>query len=645
MNHFFLWLGTGSSNESLGKILLENLKSVDDVRNLRGRNWSLWFAAQANGLGAFRNDRIRPLIPGGGETGRNRRLLWFGHAWSASDGNQPPISILEKHSAEMSVARLIEKGRENCDGVYALIIIDELEKKIAIASDMLGSFHIYYRKLSDGIAVSNSSSLLAGLLPLSSLDPVGVQELCSNSVPNEDRSIWCEVKKLRAAEILNIDTHQTQVELTRHRPILQILNDIRGYEKDPLPRVYDSIEGVLDILQQSGGRGEEFRDLPWAVDLTGGNDSRALMAAIVAHQIKVASTVTGPSSDPDVQIGESLARKLKIKHFTRTPLGQVSFTQFMEALSLTDGEFDAFEYAGVVDVHRRHIRDQLQFSLNGSYCEVARGHAFRSGLPGMMFPNRISESLCHRSPLDLQNPAVIRWRYVLSLKFESSQLFSNAAHSETSDYFPQIFQRFMSYSHHLPQHAQLDLIHIDLRMERWLGRLLSSTNQLWPAISPWGFQSPLTSVLTTAPQWRRNGLLTRAFTFRFAPDLAHEPLYTGNPAMPFSLRHAYKFLPVVSYFAHRALTKVSAKLNLSDTQRSRSAMERQPEFCSTSEINSWINQPLLLDSGLFKPERLMPFLSMTRPQSDVDHRIWCRLVTIEAALRRQVTPANSDPHN
>jgi hypothetical protein len=199
----------------------------------------------------------------------------------------------------------------------------------------------------------------------------------------------------------------------------------------------------------------------------------------------------------------------------------------------------------------------------------------------------------------------------------------------------------MSYTQHLPQHAQLDLIHIDLRMERWQGRIASSTNQLWPAISPWGFQSPSASILTAAPECRRNSLLTRAFTFRYAPELAIEPLFTGNPAMPFSFGNVHKFMPVIPYFAHRALTKVSAKLHRSGTQRSRSALERQPDFCSASEINSWINQPLLLDSGLFKPDRLMPFLSKTRPQSDIEHRIWCRLLTIEAALRRQAILSNS----
>jgi hypothetical protein len=365
------------------------------------------------------------------------------------------------------------------------------------------------------------------------------------------------------------------------------------------------------------------------------------MAAILSQGISVASTVTGPDDDPDVQISESLARKLNIPQFTRRPLGSVSFPQFMEALSLTDGEFDAVEYAGIAAVHRQHIMDGLQFSLNGSYCELARGHAFRLGLRGMIFADATSESLCKRGALNLRHPSVVRWQQVCSLKEISSRLFSESARRESAHYFPEMFQRLSAYTGHLPQHAQLDLIHLDLRMERWQGRIASSTNQLWPAISPWGFQSPLKSVLTTAPQQRRSGLLTRELTFRYAPDLATEPLYTGNPAMPFSLRNAYKFFPVVPFFADRALNKIRAKLIRNGQQVTRTIAEAQPKLCSDPEVIRWLKAPLLVETGLFNPTVLLPFLSTIRPKTETEMRLWCRLLTVESALRRQAESSAS----
>lgn len=635
MNHFFLWIGDNPTNARLGKVLLGKHKSIEHAVALDGPNWSFCLANQKDGLGAFPHDRIRSLKTAECRPETHRRLFWCGHAWSEQDGNQPATSTLQHCSAEADISHLARKVRENTDGVYALFIIDDSQKRIAIAADPLGSFHIYFRILPDGIAVSSSSAVLAGLQPLSPLDPLGVQELCSHAVANEDRSIWADVKKLRSGQIAILDTGRKSIELAEHRPLLSVLDAIRGYANDPVPFVYQSISGTLDILNRHGGRGEMYRELPWATDLTGGNDSRALFAAILAKRINSAATVTGGPGEADVRISEELANKLGLKHFTRTPLDAVSYQQFSDALSLTDGEYDAIEYAGIADVHHRHIADHLQFSLNGAYCELARGHAFRMGLPGMLRPDAVSSALCKRSPLDLQHPSVRHWNQALTLKAEVRELFSAPARAASENYFPALFEHLMSYSRHLPQHSQLDLIHIDLRHERWLGRLLSSTNQIWPAISPWGFSSPLNAILTSAPQHRRNGLLTRELTLRYAPEIAFEPLYTGNPAIPFSFKHAHHFLPLIAFFTERAANKIKARFIRSSPTPTRSLLARQAQLCSTRQIRDWTGKPLLAGSGLFDNDKLMLTLALDRPKSDADYRLWCRLLTIEGALRRQ----------
>lgn len=631
MNHFFLWVGLRAGViPSEDHKLLSHYKSVEKVLSAAGNNWRITYAIQQGGLGAFSDDRRRILTTHYGK----RHLFWFGHAWSKSDGPQPSITLLGKNADKLSNVDLVKVARDNSFGVFALLLIDESSGEIIVAADSLGSFHVYQRKFQSGIAISNSSAMLAGLLPHASLDPVGIQELCSNAVANEDRTIWADVKKLRGGQILKIHAQNSQVELIGHRPLLTELNDIHGYAANPVPALFDAVSDVLQTIDGIGGRGPEFRQLPWIADLTGGNDSRALMAAIVANHINVASTVSGPSTDPDVQIGEHLAKQLGILHFTRPPQNPITTAQFFDALSLTDGEFDIIEYSDVAAIHRHHIRDGLQFSLNGTYGELGRGHAWRMGLPGMLFPNVMAEKLQRREPLMLKHPSVARWGQNFSLK-NPTMLFSKDANSACVDYFPGMFERLMTYVGHLPQHAQLDLIHVDLRQERWYGRLASCTNQIWPAIAPWGFQGPLTKVLTSNPTCRRNGLLTRAFTFSYAPLLAMEPLYTGNPAMPFSLKQAHRFLPVVPFFANRALQKALSRFHLNKHDEAPTARARQPLLCSDPEVREWLTSPSLADSGLFNKDLLIRLLSPDQPQSVRMHRLWCRLLTLEAALRHQ----------
>lgn len=630
MNHFFLWIGEGSEKINFGTEQLNHFKSPGSISRLAGNGWSLCHAAQKDGLGAHGGNRIHLLKTKQG----SKHLLWFGHAWSKTDGACPPFSILNQCADGTINTRLIEMARENTNGVFSLILIDDTKGEVVVCADAIGSFQVYHRSFTDGVAISNSSALLSALPPRSSLDPLGVQELCSNAVANEDRSTWQDVRKLRAAHLLQVDCSRPKVSLIPHRPLLDILNGITGYQADPLPAVFDAMSHALITLQNHGGRGAEFRDLQWVADLTGGNDSRALVAAIVANHIKVASTVSGSSDDPDVLIGEHLAKILGIPHFTRGEPSPVSSAQFFEALRLTDGEYDAIEYAGVAEVHHQHIRDGLQFSLNGSYGELGRGHAWRLGLTGMLFPDSVAATLTRRGPLSLDHPSVARWNQMFTLK-NPEGLFSPSAYVSTTDYFPGMFRRLLSYAGHLPWHAQLDLIHADLRMERWQGRLLSNTGQIWPAVSPWGFQEPLTQVLTASPTMRRNGLLTRAFTLAYAPILAQEPLYTGNPAMPFSLKNAHRFLPLIPYFTGRATQKIQSRFLPGNKAAEPSALERQPLLCTDREIMNWMREPLLAETGLFDRDILLLAISPDRPQSERMHQLWRRLITLEAGLRQQ----------
>jgi hypothetical protein len=630
VNHFFLWVSQDTGKIAFGAALLNHFKSPGPVSRLAGKGWSLCHAAQNDGLGAYADNRIHLLKTEQG----GKHLLWFGHAWSKSDGARPPFSILNQCADDTTNIRLIEMAREKTNGVFALILIDDTKGEVVVCADAIGSFQVYHRSFADGVAISNSSALLAALPPRSSLDPLGAQELCSNAVANEDRTTWQDVSKLRAAHLLEVDCSHPKASLIPHRPLLNTLDGITGYQADPLPALFNAMSDVLVTLQSHGGRGAEFRDLPWVADLTGGNDSRALVAAIVANHIKVASTVSGSPNDPDVRIGEHLAKMLGIPHFTRGEPSPVSSTQFFEALRLTDGEYDAIEYAGVAEVHHQHIRNGLQFSLNGSYGELGRGHAWRLGLTGMLFPDSVAATLTRRGPLLLDHPSVARWNQMFTLK-NPEGLFSPPAYASTTDYFPGMFRRLLSYAGHLPWHAQLDLIHADLRMERWQGRLLSNTGQIWPAVSPWGFQEPLTQVLTASPTIRRNGLLTRAFTLAYAPVLAQEPLYTGNPAMPFSVKNAHRFLPLIPYFAGRATQKIQSRFLSGNKPAAPSALQRQPLLCTKREIMNWMSEPLLAETGLFDLDMLLLAMSPDQPQSERMHQLWRRLITLEGALRQQ----------
>jgi hypothetical protein len=622
MNHFFLWVGAPSTSEDAGRRLLGRFKAVGALSEIRGDNWSLISAPQRDGSGALEDKRVRQSTDPW-----SRIVAWFGHAWSAS-GPQPALESVD--AADLSPDEMIKRLRAASDGVYALICGDPRTCEFAVASDCLGTFHIYFRRFEDGIAVSNSSALLAAVEPAAALDPQGVQEFCSSAVANEDRTLWQGVHKLRGGQILNVSERGRRIALLSQRPLLQAMRQADTPLEKAVPALYATMSKTIELLSRHGGRGPSFRHLPWAADLTGGNDSRALMAVLLSKRTPVVATVSGAPDHEDVVIGTRLALRAGLRHILRPAAGPLQADALFDALQLTDGEFDAIEFAAVAHVHRMHRNDGLQFSINGSYGETGRGYPWRLGPKGAFFPDRMAKALTSRAPVDAREQGQRRFKPAVP-----PDLFASSLRLDWSNHGAAMIQRLLEYAEGLPQCAQLDLVHVDLRMERWQGRIASSTNQLWPAVSPWGFRDSLRQLLTTSPLARRNSLLTRAFTAAYSPVLADELLFTGNPARPFTWSQAWKFLPAIGWYGKRARQKAAARFAPPSKDSLPCARRRQPHLCEHAEIRQWLSEPALAETNLFNRDALVAALD---PQSGLDesaYTLWRRLVTLELALRRQ----------
>src|SRR4029078_287135 len=102
-----------------------------------------------------------------------------------------------------------------------------------------------------------------------------------------------------------------------------------------------------------------------ACDLTGGYDSRSVVAAFLNAGIKFEKTVVGNDSDPDVVISKSLSKLIgaENRHFESDTA--VSTESLKEALLLSDGECDLIQYSKVQSLHRA-LSSEFDVSVNGS---------------------------------------------------------------------------------------------------------------------------------------------------------------------------------------------------------------------------------------------------------------------------------------
>jgi hypothetical protein len=96
-----------------------------------------------------------------------------------------------------------------------------------------------------------------------------------------------------------------------------------------------------------------------------------------------------------------------------------------------------------------------------------------------------------------------------------------------------------------------------VRMQRWQGRIASSTNRLWPCLSPFLFCSVLETMLQTTARIRRRSLLIRSMLAEMQPKLAEFPLEHGYPAIPVTWKSFYRFWPVPVHYGKEILSKVA----------------------------------------------------------------------------------------
>ena len=266
-------------------------------------------------------------------------------------------------------------------------------------------------------------------------------------------------------------------------------------------------------------------------DLTGGLDSRAVVGAAVHAGLPVVTTVNGADNNPDVLAAAEVARYLGVPH-QHNMRGFASSDEWWQAsrdaLPLCDGEQDVTLYASTIVPHRRSAA-AYDISINGSNGEVCKGYWWE-----LLFP--FTRWRTHFNP---RKVAAGRFAY----GGEAAGLLA-APHKQTlTDVFADMIECANAGLERYPNTAKLDNIYLTLRMQRWQGRIASSTMRIWPCVSPFTFRQPMETALSAAPFDRMRNRMSRRVIEYLDPALAALPLAEGYPASPLRPRNIHLFLP------------------------------------------------------------------------------------------------------
>ncbi|MBI4523205.1 MAG: hypothetical protein HY695_05260 [Deltaproteobacteria bacterium] len=551
-----------------------------------------------------------PRRKGSGQAGatdsRTGSWLLAAGSWFHADGygSGAEARLLQRY-LEIGPDRL---GLE-LEGFFVIVIGDAGAREAVVITDVVGSCHAFVRSLKHGMALSNSSLLLAGLGEVSP-DPVGCQEFISAGVIYEDRSLYREVRKLGPASV--------------YRFVRGALREMKRYWQitDLTPESMDgkaAVSALGDRLILASQKIKRIFPNP-VCDLTGGYDSRAIVGAFLSAGLDFSTTVAGPDESPDVLVSRELVRRMKLRHLHVRPPDEISFEQVKKALALTDGECDLVEYARVLGIHEK-LSAGFDVSINGSFGEVARGYWWELLLP----------YTGARREIDARKLA--RRRYAPQA-FDAS-LFPPENRLDLITHFAEIIERTNHGLSGFPNTLQMDHSYLMMRMQRWQGRIASSTDRLWPCLSPFQFRSVLETMLQTTAQLRRRSLLIRSLLAESQPELASVPLEHGYPPLPVSWKSFHRFWPVPVRYGRKMISKVFSP------ERGNTKAPSAFDHDTPKRLQLWRDEevrellcPSTMEAGEVLDRRALgDFLDRSRQRDFPFDAQWNRVLSVEYTLR------------
>ena len=524
-------------------------------------------------------------------------LAVLGTSFHQSGNNHP--EYLLKQYLMIGAERLVR----DMEGFFVVVAGDSSTHETIVTTDVVGSLHFYYRQFRAGIALSTSSRVLSELEEVS-LDSVGCQEFLGTGVMYEDRTFYNEVKKLPPATITRF-SDGSKVNQQLYWNVADLTPELLAGEQ--------AAEALWEGLSSAVAKiNKQFESV--ACDLTGGYDSRAVAAAFVEGRKKFVTVVSGPPDSADVMISRDLAAMLGLEHIHYAPQTSPITTQDLEAaLQLTEGEYDLVEYANVARIHR-DLSQRFQISINGSFGEIARAYYWE-----LLFPRTGA-----RRKLDSHKLAARRYAWG-----SCGALFQPQYQVNLIQHMTGVIDRTIAGLETYPNTFQMDATYLRMRMQRWQGRIASSTNQIWPCLSPFMFRTALETMLQARFAVRERSLLVRLMLAKYQPSLGAYPLEHGYPALPATWKTIPRFWPLVPYYAGKVIHRLESRL-----------LREQPEepknprwqLWRTDEVRALLKPSSMKSMAILDPTAVAAFLEGSQKPGFSQGSEWNRLLSLEWAL-------------
>ncbi|RMH37808.1 MAG: hypothetical protein D6690_01570 [Nitrospirae bacterium] len=536
-----------------------------------------------------------------------RKQMWMGsigtwlHEHGYGNGNESWLLDAFHETDAVGVAKQLE-------GWFGLLVGHERDRTVTVITDAVGNCHLFMRRIGSLTAISNSSLLLA-MLEEPSLDLLACQEFLEVGMVGETRTLFKTIEKLEGGSVYVLKDGEVEQRIRYWCPSQLVPN--RYCDETAVEKLWES-------LTNASKRIHARYEKP-VCDLTGGYDSRTLLAAFMSESVPVTTTVSGAPDHPDVRIAKRVASGLGVPCLHLEYREPYTWSRLERMVPLTDGECNLVEYAGIHEIHQHLL--SYDVSINGSFGGLARGLWWE-----------ILGSASERKDA-FPSRQLIQQRY-LTQAIDRTLLAPSIA-VDLFEHLAGWVDRVVEPVSQYPLTFQMDVANLALRIQRWQGRLASSTNRIHPCLSPFGLRSVLEVVLQTAAATRRHNRLIQHMLSRYAVVFTQIPLADGSLPQPISWRNWWKAMPDLRYLARRAIRKATSMAGLARTSALGSSREatirislwQDPDFRDLLDPRTMRSAPLC-DEG-----RLARFLQQSQQTAFPYETLWQRLVSLEVTLQ------------
>ena len=403
-----------------------------------------------------------------------------------------PIRWTEEHEADgrepIDPATYLQRGADwsaELDGRFVAIRYDDAGGALEIASSPLGAYPVYETRVGAERWISNNAELLRDLGDHRDLDGDVLAALLGGGWSLDGRPVWAGVRRVDA------DT----LPIGRIVPLLGA-----GFDADRA-----AVIAVASIRALADWPGR-----PSLVPVTGGRDSRVVLAAALSADIEFATATGGDDDSPDVTIGRRLAGVGGVDHslLPHDPYGSVwdDWRRAAEVVDLTSSGTASLADAAGFPLGPRDGPLALWHSGQGG--EIARAYYGVGDGGGGELTDRLARAFLGRRPgrvdvLSEDGRAAVR-RQIGS--WVEERLAAGAAAEDVPDLF-----------------------YLERRMGTWAGPTHGCVEYVRDTTSPLWSHRLLPDLLGAPARDRARHLFHLHVLERLAPDLVDIPFEDGRP--------------------------------------------------------------------------------------------------------------------